>query len=452
MLINKNKNALDSLKEQLGSSIDIVVQDLNSKSNQVQLLYIKTLCDEKKIEEILIKPFYETTALEYQTYVSSIPNQNENNSEKNALKELMRGAVVVFFHTQYFLINAPKILNASITEATVETVIQGPQNALSESIEANINIIRHRYPQTSLNIEEMNIGKLSETRVMMIYDKNLANEKVLENLKSSLEEVEIDVLQASGQLATKLSKKRKHTLFPTLMITERPDRVALNLGQGKVVMLIDGTPFALIIPAVFYDFMSSMEDIYQPFWVSRFIVLLRYFGLFISLLMPSLYVGVTAYNTELFRVQLALSIAGSREGVPYPAYLEVFIMLLMMELLTEASVRLPKSIGSTATTVGGLILGQAAVEAGLVSNVMIIIVAAVAISNFVIPINTMSFAMRVVKYVLLAMTTFFGMLGLVMGMIGLIVYLTNLDSFGQPYLKLFIVSNDQNSKKEARPS
>jgi hypothetical protein len=263
------------------------------------------------------------------------------------------------------------------------------------------------------------------------------NETDLQQVKQSLGDIKLDVLQASGQLGNKLSRQ-KYMLFPTILVTERPDRITFNLAKGKMVILVEGTPFALIVPSVFYDFMSSMEDTYQPFWISQFLTSLRYIGLLISIVLPALYIGITAFNPEIVRVQLALSIAGSRVGVPFPAFIEVMFMLLMMELLTEASIRLPKSIGPTATTVGGLILGQAATEAGLVSNIMIIIVASVAISNFVIPINTMSFAMRVVKYILLLFSVFFGIVGLVMGCIALIVYLAHLDCFGQPYLKLFI--------------
>ena len=231
--------------------------------------------------------------------------------------------------------------------------------------------------------------------------------------------------------------RHKSFLFPTIVITERPDRIAYNLSKGKVIVMMEGTRFALILPSVFYDFMSSMDDLYLPSWIAKFLVLLRYLGLGTALLLPAMYVGITAYNPELFRVQLALSIAGSRMSVPYPAYIEVFFMLIMMELLTEASIRLPKAIGPTATTVGGLILGQAATEAGLVSNIMIIIVSAVAISNFVIPINEMGFAMRVTKYLLLIVSTFTGLIGVIFGLIGIIYYLVSLNSFGRPYLAFF---------------
>ncbi|QOR67202.1 spore germination protein [Cytobacillus suaedae] len=433
------------LLEQLHSSQDIVYQKIQSKSNSSTILYVKSLCDEKMIQETLLNPFYENDEKEYDTYLDSLPNQKEEEKKEVILKSLMRGSVALFVKSKVCLIDVQQVYTNNIKESTVESVIQGPQYALTESIRTNINLIRSRYPQSSLIAKEMTIGRLSETKVTMMYDRNIAKQELIDDIEQDLAKVDLDTLQAAGQLSKKLTKK-KRTLFPTMMITERPDRIAHNLAQGKVVVLVDGTPFSLIAPAVFYDFMSSMEDVYQPFWISRFILVLRYLGLFISLLLPAFYVGVTAFNPEFFRVQLALSIAGSRMGVPYPAFLEVLLMLLMMELLTEASVRLPKTIGSTATTVGGLILGQAAVEAGLVSNVMIIIVASVAISNFVIPINTMMFAMRFMKYVILGLTVFFGMVGLIIGVIGLIGYLSNLRSYGQPYLKLFLIPDS--SKKE----
>lgn len=446
MLFQKKDRTPELLLEQLGSSQDVVSKEIKSEHGEALIIYLKSLCDEKRIQQTLLKPFYETDEKEFNKYLQSIPIIQEHQTYGDILTDIMDGSVAIFINNDIYLMNVKEVHNNSLNEATVETVIQGPQYSLSESLNTNINLVRFRYPQASLRVKEYKIGKLSQTKVSVMYDKKLASQNVIKEIELGLSKIEIDVLQAAGQLQKQLTKK-KRTLYPTMLVTERPDRIAYNLAQGKVVMLVDGTPFALIAPSVFYDFMSSMEDEIQSFWISQFIVSLRYIGLFISILLPSFYVAVTAYNPEFFRVQLALSIAGSRLAVPYPAFLEVFFMLLMMELLTEASVRLPKSIGSTATTVGGLILGQAAVEAGLVSNVMIIIVAAVAISNFVIPINAMQFAMRVTKYILLFLTTFFGMVGLLMGFVGIIAYLANLRSCGQPYLKLFFVPSG--SKKGA---
>jgi hypothetical protein len=435
---NNDQKITQSLKEQLSNSSDVVFSEINTNEVTVQKIYLKSLSDEKKIQEYVTIPFFEIgNEKGIEKYIQSIPNGQEEKETEKVLIKLLNGSLIVILNEKIFSIDVKREQASWVSEATVETVIQGPQNALSESIDTNINLIRNRYQQASLKIEDRVIGDLSKTKISLVYDDKKVDPKVLKDIKDSLSKVKMDVLQAAGQLGNKLSRQ-KRSLFPTMMITERPDRIAFNLAQGKVVILIAGTPFALVAPAVFYDFISSMEDIYQSYWISRFLVFIRYISIFISLVLPAFYVGVSAFSPELFRVELALSIAGSRVSVPYPAFLEVLFMLLMMELLTEASIRLPKAIGSTATTVGGLILGQAATQAGLVSNIMIIIVAAVAISNFTVPINPMSFAIRVTKYVILALTTLLGTIGLVLGVMGLVVYLANLESFGQPYLKLFM--------------
>ncbi|UII57106.1 spore germination protein [Cytobacillus spongiae] len=426
-------------KEKLEGSIDCMFQELSLHGQRVDLIYLKSICDTDKVHQMLVKPFFEINEhRKFDSYVQSLDATKPFETNHAALSDVLRGSVVLVgpFHT--YVIDLKKYINQGVKDANVETTIQGPQTALSEDIAINMNLIRHRYHQPSLKIENEQVGSVLNMEVILIYDSNKVQPEILQKIKEKIASIKNDnrIVQSPGEFHRLLTPK-KRTLFPVYMISERTDRIALNLSEGKVVLLIEGSPFALILPAVFFDFMSSMEDFYQPYWVSKFLLSLRYIGLFISLVLPGFYIGITSYNPELFQVQLALGIAGSRAAVPYSSYLEVFFMLFMMELLTEASIRLPKSIGSTATTVGGLILGTAATEAGLVSNIMIIIVSAVAISNFVIPINEMSFAMRVMKYIIAVLATVTGLIGIVVGMLVLITYLIRLDSFGQPYLRLY---------------
>lgn len=316
-------------------------------------------------------------------------------------------------------------------------VTQGPVSSLTEDLEKNINIIRNRYQAETLRLKKSSVGTKSKTELAILYDEAVVNKEVLRKVEQKLAEINIDVVQAGGQLAQLLSKQ-KFGIFPVLVTTERADRMVFNLSLGKVIILINGTPFGIIAPAVFYDFFSAMDDVYQLPAIGYTLLFLRYIALGISLLLPSIYVVITSFNTEIVRIQLALTIAGTRASVPYPSLLEVLFMLIMMELLTEASIRLPKTIGAAATTVGGLILGQAATEAGLVSTIMIIIVASVAIANFSIPINSMNFAIRIFKYVILFITSALGYIGLVFSIIGLVTYLASLRSFGSPYFTLFL--------------
>ncbi|MBS4175142.1 spore germination protein [Bacillus sp. FJAT-49736] len=440
------KSTFEYLKLQLNGSADAKIQPLKKSNEQIYLIYMKSLCDGDKIQQLLVKPFFEMHATEeYSYYLQSLADFKEFKDNDGALQDIFHGAVAVFLPEQVIILDLKLQTNKEVLDASVETTIHGPQKALSENLEVNLNLIRQRYHSSTLITEFMGeIGYKSKVQLALLYDESLIKKEVLDEIRKKIKELDKAVIQTAGQLLRNFTKRK--TLFPTYLITERPDRIAYNLALGKFVIVLQGTPFVLIGPAVFYDFLSSMEDLYMPFWIAKFLVMIRYIGLFISTLLPAVYVGVTSYNPELFRIQLALTIAGSRATVPFPSYLEVLFMLLMMELLVEASIRLPKAIGPTATTVGGLILGTAATEAGLVSSIMIIIVSAVAISNFVIPINEMGFAMRNVKYVLLFLASISGLIGVVVGLIGLVFFLVNINSLGEPYLKLFY--SEQTRKRQ----
>ncbi|MEH7415255.1 spore germination protein [Neobacillus drentensis] len=434
--MKSSKSIRDCLKESLSSSEDVLLKKLHTKKKTIEALYIKTISDEKVFHQKLIIPFYEIEdPVHFLDYLKSHPAIKPFDSQEAAQEELLRGMTILFYMEEVYLLDTKADRNNSVLDTTVETTIQGPQSGFSESLPTNLGLIRQRYPEPSLQIESTTVGKLSKTKVMIVHDSKLADPDTLSRIKDFLSQVDVQMFETGEQLLD-LIKKSNRALVPVMLVTERPDRVVVNLAAGKIILLVSGSPFAVVLPTVLKDFMSSMEDIYQTFWVTKFLQLLRYIGFFTSLILPGLYVAVTSYNPELFRVQLAISIAGSRTGVPYPSFIEVTIMLIMMEMLTEASIRLPKAIGPTATTVGGLILGQAATEAGLVSNIMIIITSAVAISNFVVPINAFSFTLRILKYVVLAFATIFGLVGVVVGFMMIVAYMVKLDSFGTPFLTL----------------
>lgn len=427
------------LDSPLSKSSDFMQKEIRHHQTSIVLMYLRSICDEAKIQKDIVLPYYRSDdAGSFGDYLRSLTDQDPSSKVQESLIErLVKGEALVLTRNAVFGIPMKKPVQDTSGPADVEISVVGPKQAFSEEMNINLNILRTRYPEPTLTIENMHLQSHPKTEVTIVYDREIVEQAVLDKVKRDLERLKRKlVIQAAGQLQRRMSQY-KHTLFPTVMITERPDRVVLNLSQGKVAVFLHGTPFVIVAPAVFYDFMSAMDDLYSHFWTGHFLLVLRYIGLCLNLTLASFYVGFTSYNPEFLRVQLALSIAGSRAPVPYPSYYEVLFMLLMMELLTEASIRLPRTIGSTATTVGGLILGTAATEAGLVSNIMIIIVAAVAISNFVLPINEMMFAMRVMKYIFLGITTIFGVMGLVIAFVGLLVHLTRKESYGMPYLKLF---------------
>jgi spore germination protein len=431
-------NLIDLLAEKLEPSFDIINQKLQTDNITVHLLYLKTVVDNDQIQNYIIKPFFEMGSIQlFDSYIASLPQNNKIETNEKVLSQLSRGSVLVQIQEQNYLLDLKKITTNLVLETNIEPTIQGPELGLSEDIQTNLNIIRHRYHNISLKIETHQIGTSNNQTLAILYDQENVNDSVLKNLQEKVKNLKHSVILSSSELQRLLNDK-KWTFMPIMMITERSDRVIQNIAGGKVVLILDGTPNAIIAPSVFFDFMTSMDDKYLPFGVSKFLKVLRYFGLFICLLLPGVYVAVTSYNPEVLRSELAFSVAGSRVGVPFPSFIEVLFLLVFMELLTEASIRLPRAVSGTATTVGGLILGTAATEAALTSNIMVIIVSAVAIATFAIPINEMSFAIRLIRYVLLFFGTIAGITGLILSFLAFVLYLTNLESFGEPYLKLFI--------------
>lgn len=426
-----------SVKE-VALSKDFKVQRLDNGEQQVFIYYLESLCDAALIRERISEPFAKCTLRGAFTGVLQSELLCEEIREVSTMSsKLLTGYVIIFFNDRLWALFAANVMANQPGETTVEATIQGPTYGLSENNQTNINLIRNRYPSSHLIVDECHAGLISQTKLAILYDSTRVNTEILRDIQKRIEAIEAEIVQDLGQLEA-LITPLKYRLFPVMLNTERPDRIAMNLAQGKVILLMQGTPSALIAPVVFYDFMSAADDVYQSFWITRALVILRYMALIITIMLPASYIAVVSYNPEIFRVQLAVSIAGSRATVPYPSFFEVFIMLFIIETLIEASIRLPKNIGQTATTVGGLILGQAAHQAGLVSSIMIIITSTVAIVNFVIPVNAMSFAMRIVKYPLIILAMLSGITGILVGLFCFTLYLASIRSFGQPYFRLYL--------------
>lgn len=428
------------IQEKLSKSMDLEQRSLCTSEQQVELVYLRSIADSSTVNRFIISPFFETQDKgSYEDYIASFPGSKSSQDPKEILEMLLGGHVGIFFSKEkVYLFDAVRVEAGSVEDAQTEVIVQGPADSFNESLDVNMNLIRRRYQSSDLKAETTTIGHKSKTKIAIMYDETRIDPEVLKELRKRLDGISVDILQAAAELDKYLSGN-KYRLFPTTIVTERPDRAVFNISEGKIILIVDTAGFAVILPAVFNDFFTAMDDKLQVLPVGWFLKGIRYLGLILTVLIPSLYVAFTSYNPEVWKVQIALLVAGSRATVPYPSYIEVLIMLLMMEFLTEASLRLPKAIGPTATTVGGLILGTAATEAGLVSNIMIILVSAVAISNFVIPMNMMGFTVRVIKYPFIFLATIYGLLGIVLGLVSVIVYLSSLRSFGKPYFKIFAI-------------
>lgn len=432
---------VQGIKEKLDNFADLENRELTAVSGTGRLLFIKSITDPQIINRSIIAAFYEMNdPAAFAEYLAHYPGSEAVEDGKQAMDLMLAGYACVEVERRLIFFDALKAETSGVSETVTESITQGPSDALTENLAVNLNLIRRRYQSEELKMESLLLGNISRTKVAVLYDDSRVNHQVLNELRQRLQTLRIDMLQASGELEKYISSD-KIRIFPKTIVTERPDRVVFNLAEGKIAIMLDTTGFAILLPVIFNDFFVAMDDKIQLPFVGRFLKLLRIMGVAMTLWLPALYVAFTSYNPEIIRVQIALLIAGSRATVPYPSFVEVLLMLIMMEFLTEASLRLPRAIGPTATTVGGLILGQAATAAGLVGNIMIILVSVVAISNFMIPLNMMSFSIRVLKYVFVVAAAAVGLVGVVVCLVAFTMYLCSQRSFGQPYFKMFVLDS-----------
>ncbi|MDR0979341.1 MAG: spore germination protein [Lachnospiraceae bacterium] len=325
----------------------------------------------------------------------------------------------------------------SISTPSNEVVVRGSQEAFVESIRTNTSILRRVINNEDLIIENSYVGKFSHTAVSICYLKNITNNDLVAEVQYRINNLDIDYLISSGQLE-QLIQDNSHSIFPQIVATERVDKTASHLLEGRVVVLVNGTPYALVMPGVFNDFLSSSEDLNLKSQYSNLIRIIRILSAFLSVLLPGIYVAVTSYHHELIPTQLLFAIAATRESVPFPIIIETLIMETAFELIREGGLRVPSPIGPTIGIVGALILGEAAVSANIVSPILIIIVAITALCSFTIPDLSLNFTFRILRFVYIFLGFTAGFLGLALGLFAQLVWLCNLTSFGSPYLTPYL--------------
>ncbi|HWQ61491.1 MAG TPA: spore germination protein, partial [Negativicutes bacterium] len=320
----------------------------------------------------------------------------------------------------------------AIGEPQTENEVFGPREAFNEDLRTNITLVRRRVKNANLVVADHVVGRRSNTEVEVLYLKGIADFRLIGEVERRLGNIDIDSPHYSG--IQRQIEDHPHSPFPTVMSTERPDRFAAALLKGKVGILIDGTPFGLLAPAVISDFFAAGDDYYEKWPTATVLRLLRYVAAFLAVSVPALYVAVTAFHPAMIPTPLALTIGTSREGVPFPAFIEAVIMILFLEVMQEAGVRMPKNIGQAVSIVGGLVIGDASVRAGLISSSLVIVTAFTAIATFSIANYRMALAIRVLRIPLMVAGASFGMFGVMIVLLIIVVHVNIIESFGEPYL------------------
>lgn len=438
---NINDN-LQSLQSIYSDCSDVIFRHfMIYGTTKAMLIFIDGLSNIEEIDKSVLSPLMElhdkhslslNELLERKLPVSSISKVSTFNE---VIEQLSSGNPVILIDYQAtgFSVGLAKWEKRSIEEPIAESVIRGPRDGFTETLTVNTALLRRKIKSPDLKMISLKIGRQSKTNVIITYVDSLADSTLIEEVRNRLERIEIDAVLESGYIE-EFIQDSPFSPFPQVLNTERPDVVTANLLEGRVAILVDGTPFALIVPITFYSLLQSAEDYYQHYLISTLIRWLRYSFLLIALLLPSVYVAILTFHQEMVPTSLLLSVAKSREEVPFPALIEVLLMEITFEALREAGIRLPKQVGSAVSIVGALVIGQAAVSAGLVSAPMVMVVAVTGIASFAIPRYNSAIAIRMLRFPIISLAGTLGLLGIMLGIITIIVHLCSIRSFGVPYL------------------
>ena len=448
--VSKN---LEKFKAFLGESSDAVFREfsLGMQGIPCAAVFIDGLVDEMVINEQILKPMmYQIAILENTLQKSIEPGKafeyvkmrvlavgdiKEAETLDEAFILIMSGEVGIMIEgfEKILIASARGWPQRSIEEPPSEIVIRGPREGFTETLRSNTALLRRKIKDPNFVIKNIQIGRRGKTDVAYAYIKGIANQKLVEEVERRLNQIDVDIFLDSSQIEHHV-QDRYMTIFPQIEVSERPDRTAASLAEGRVAILMDNSPYALIVPATFYQFFQSSEDYYERWPLASIIRILRWIGAFLASLTPGLYVSIVSFHPGFIPTSLAISIAATRATVPFPAFLEALLMELTFELLREAGARLPRAIGQTIGIVGGLIIGDAAVRAGITSPIMVIVVAITAIASFIIPSYNAALGIRLLRFPFIILAAIFGIYGVILGFIFLNVHLVSLKSYGVSFM------------------
>lgn len=417
---------------------------IGNKSNiEACIFYVEVAVNNLTIEESvigkLLSRLWDMTPQEQYDYLDAnalgITDVKELKTMEEATMGVLVGDAVLFIdgYDKAIKIKSKGYPFMGVQEAKNEQVLRGSREGFSEALKSNTALIRKRIRNTDLKIKEKVIGVRSNTTIALVYVESIVRKEVLEEIDKKLEQFKIDGMMDSG-VVEQLIEEYSYSPFPQYQTTERPDKAAMAVLDGRIVLLVDNSPVGLILPTNYNSFFQATDDYYNRWGIVSFVRILRYIASLFAMALPALYLAILNYHPEVLPTTMLLSFAAARQGVPFPALIEVLVLELSFELIREAGIRIPGPMGSTIGIVGGLIIGQAAVEANLVSPIIVIIVAITALSTFVIPNEEFVSAFRLIKYFMIIFSAFMGLYGLVLAGLVVIIHLSGLESFKFPYL------------------
>lgn len=426
---------VNALRQLLADMSDAEIIERRSANNQpITLLYIKTLIDQERLNEAVVQPLLDCTRGRLVECMANARVQSIRTLGE-AQEQLLHGGVLFndIKNNSWQAIKLEIQLSRSIESSETETILYGPKDSFSEQLEQNMTLIRRRLPLSELKSEQYTVGTLSKTTVVLMYIEGLTSPEIIDIARSKIASIDFDLLLDSSNVAV-FMEDHYHSLFPQFLLTDRPDSCAYSLGIGKLVFLVGNTPFALVAPITFFHLFQSPEDYIHRWLVASFLRSLRFFSFFLSLTLIPMYVALTYHHYQMIPLQILYVLLESRSNLPFTPFWEGLFMIVTLEIIKEASLRMPTKTSQTLGVIGGIVIGQAAVEAGFASKVMIVLMGISGIASFLVPNYLVTKTVVLIQTALLLLSAFLGVMGIALGMIAVLAHLNGLTSLRQPYL------------------
>lgn len=417
---------------------DLFFSTYEHQDKKIAVFCLPYMTETEKVESFLLKPLLsKTEEWTNQTIMNEIPlgEAAVTDSLQEILNKMIIGEVFVYVEQEEEIVSykLEKIEQRDLATAEIESVILGPQIAFTESLTTNMNVLRQSIKSTNLVFEKIMVGELIPREVRLVYLKSIANETDVNTMRQRLQDLNVDEVEDVSVLKQYVEDSSTN-LFPQYYLTELPDRISYVVKKGKIAVLMDDSPSGFIAPSTFFSFLESTEDLYMRWNVGSVLRLLRMIAMFVSISVTSFYVAIVTYQYELVPTELLVTIGRSRASVPFPPIIEALLIELLVELLREAGARLPTKVGQTIGIVGGIIIGESAVQAGLASNILIISVAMSALASYTTPNYLMATSLRIIRFPMIFLASIYGIVGIMVGFCFIIMHLLRATSLGRPYL------------------
>lgn len=427
------------IKEIFGQSPDVIFREFKIGQREAALVFIEGLTNVQLINENVLEPLmnWQKTAPitlgKIRDHLLTISQLKDVDNQDKLIEGLLSGGTALLLedHAGALILDTRGFETRSIQEPATEVVVRGPKEGFTEKIQVNISLIRRKLKTTNFVVEKMSLGVQSNTLICLVYLKGIVQETLVQEIKKRLSKIKLDAVLESGYIE-QMIEDAPHSPFPTIANTEKPDIVAAKLLEGRAAILVDGTPFVLTVPKLFIESFQSAEDYYSRPYYATIIRILRYLAFFITTIGPAIYVALTTFHQEMIPTPLLYTMAAARERIPFPSVVAALLMGMVYEYFRESGIRLPRPIGSSISIIGGLVIGDMAVNAGLVSAPLLIVIALTAITSFVV--SSLADAATILRLFFTIMAGFMGFVGVFFVFIAALIHLCSLMSFGTAYL------------------